>query len=76
MFADTPITTFSGDLSSLINGAGMFENTSLDIESAELICDVLPNYNTENGGKQLQTATWSEGKYTYSDWDEATSTSF
>ena len=70
----TSLTSFSGDLSSLVNGANMFyQCTSLDVESVELICDVLPNYNTENGGKQLQTATWNtdgenKGKYTYSDW--------
>ena len=65
------LTSFSGDLSSLVNGTNMFSSTSLDIESVELICDVLPNYNTENGGKKLKTATWnsSEGKYTYSDWN-------
>ena len=60
-------------MSSLVNGADIFSLTSLDVESVELICDVLPNYNTENGGKQLQTATWNtdgenKGKYTYSDW--------
>ena len=73
MFSSTSLTSFSGDLSSLVNGANMFNNTSLDVESVELICDVLPNYNTENGGKTLQTATWNtsgenKGKYTYSDW--------
>ena len=49
----------------------MFSYTSLDVDSVELICDVLPNYNTENGGKTLQTASWSnsEGKYIYRDWD-------
>ena len=72
MFDNTSLTSFSGDLSSLVNGYMMFENTSLDVENVELICDVLPNYNTENGGKELQTATWnsSEGKYTYSVWDD------
>ena len=62
----TKLTSFSGDLSSLVNGSYMFSYTSLDVESVELICDVLPNYNTE----KLQSATWntSEGKYTYSDW--------
>ena len=70
MFYSTPLASFSGDLSNLVNGNNMFGNTSLDVESVELICDVLPNYNTENGGKQLQTATWSEsqGTYTYNDW--------
>ena len=48
----------------------MFSSTSLDVDSVELICDVLPNYNTANGGQQLQTCTWdrTNGKYTYSDW--------
>ena len=74
MFYNTSLTSFSGDLSSLVNGSYMFYNTSLDVESVELICDVLPNYNTENGGKTLQTATWNssgenKGKYTYSDWN-------
>ena len=73
MFGYTSLESFSGDLSSLVNGSSMFYDTSLDVESVELICDVLPNYNTENGGKKLQTATWNEsgenaGKYTYSDW--------
>ena len=73
MFESTSLESFSGDLSSLVNGADIFSLTSLDVESVELICDVLPNYNTENGGKQLQTATWNtdgenKGKYTYSDW--------
>ena len=53
----------------LVNGSSMFYSTSLDVESVELICDVLPNYNTENGGKTLQTATWNGKKYTYSDWN-------
>ena len=74
MFYNTSLTSFSGDLSSLVNGDYMFSSTSLDVESVELICDVLPNYNTENGGKTLQTATWNssgenKGKYTYSDWN-------
>lgn len=70
MFVGTTIKSFSGDLSSLVNGDFMFYDTSLDVESVELICDVLPNYNTENGGKKLQTCTWdsTNGKYTYSDW--------
>ena len=74
MFSSTSLASFSGDLSSLVNGSSMFSFTSLDVESVELICDVLPNYNTENGGKTLQTATWNssgenKGKYTYSDWN-------
>ena len=74
MFNSSPLESFNGDLSSLVNGSMMFDNTRLDVESVELICDVLPNYNTENGGKTLQTATWNEsgenkGKYTYSDWE-------
>ena len=74
MFYGTSLASFTSDLSSLVDGYGMFGNTSLDVESVELICDVLPNYNTENGGKRLQTATWNEsgenkGKYTYNDWE-------
>ena len=46
----------------------MFNSTSLDVESVELICDVLPNYNTDNGGQPLQTCTWDGKKYTYTDW--------
>ena len=73
MFGDTSLESFIGDLINHVKGHGMFSDTSLDVESVELICDVLPNYNTENGGKKLQTATWNEsgenkGKYTYSDW--------
>ncbi len=56
----------------LVNGSSMFSYTSLDVESVELICDVLPNYNTENGGKTLQTCTWDGKKYTYSDWSSGT----
>ena len=73
MFAETSLESFSGDLSSLVNGSQMFRDISLDVESIELICDVLPNYNTENRGKKLQTAKWNssgtnKGKYTYEDW--------
>ena len=67
-YHSTSLTSFSGDLSSLVNGSSMFNSTSLDVESVELICDVLPNYNTDNGGQPLQTCTWDGKKYTYTDW--------
>ena len=72
MFSYTSLTSFSGDLSSLVSGYHMFSSTSLDVESVELICDVLPNYNTDNGGQPLQTCTWDGKKYTYTDWTSGT----
>ena len=72
MFSYTSLESFSGDLSSLVNGSYMFYYTSLDVETVELICDVLPNYNTDNGGQQLQTCTWNGKKYTYTGWTSGT----